>query len=372
MPKSSGKPPKPPKSKTPKDDGSVKLMKPQEIFDALGEYVIGQEQARKVIAIAAYHHLRRLHINHLRRLHAEYNQPLIRKSNILMIGPTGSGKTHIARNLARIIGVPMAIVDATEYTEAGYYGKDVEVMVAELLFQQQGDVESTQRGIIFIDEFDKIASASGGMRTGAGSRDIGGKGVQQALLRLMEGETIFVPMNVTQHWNQHEFVQVDVSDILFICAGAFSEMRGFEDKAVSGFGNKRKRRRAREVSTKELVKFGFIPELLGRVPVVTSLEEHDVAALRRILTEPKDAVVREYQDVLAVDEVDLVFTDDGLDAIAELCIKKNLGARGLRAIVDKVLQDVMFEAPSSATGQTVTVDRAMVRDRVPPEETISL
>src|SRR4051812_34103335 len=240
---------------------------PREIFGYLDDYVIGQDKAKRAIAIAAY--------NHQKRCAQPKDKRVIKKSNLLLIGPTGCGKTHIARNLADCMKVPFIVADATEYTEAGYYGKDVEVMVAELLFKANHSVEEAQRGIIFIDEIDKIARRSQGARNGAGSRDIGGEGVQQAMLKLLEGRELFVPLNVTQHWNKHDFVQVDTSDILFIAAGTFSDLPRVEADKPIGFGEGARAARRRRIGTRELVDYGMLPELLGRLPVVVQMEMLD-------------------------------------------------------------------------------------------------
>src|SRR5687768_12495438 len=238
----------------------LKVLTPRQIFDRLDTFVIGQEQAKRTVAIAAYNHLKRVQARR-----AVKDAVLVKKSNILLIGPTGSGKTHIARNLAGILEVPFTTVDATEYTEAGYYGKDVEVMISDLLFKANHTVEDTQRGIIFVDEVDKIARRSQGARNGAGSRDIGGEGVQQALLKMLEGREVFVPMNVTQAWNKSDFVQIDTRDILFICAGTFSDLHDYGDEGSRpvGFGAEEAVRNARRrITVKELVDFGMLAEFL--------------------------------------------------------------------------------------------------------------
>src|SRR5215468_8045348 len=249
------------------DRPETPVLTPREIFEYLDKFVIGQTRAKRVVSIAAYNHLKRCNAKTVR------GKKLIKKSNILMIGPTGCGKTHIARNLAECLKVPFTIVDATEYTEAGYYGKDVEVMVAELLFKANHAIDETQRGVIFIDEVDKIARRSHGARTGAGSRDIGGEGVQQGLLKLLEGREIFAPLNVTQHWNKHDFVVVDTQDILFIAAGTFSDLRLSEPPKPVGFGatGKGARTPSRHVTEKELLDYGLIAEFLGRLPVRVEL-----------------------------------------------------------------------------------------------------
>src|SRR5207237_5811307 len=228
----------------------IRVLTPRQIFDHLDRFVIGQQSAKRAVATAAHQHLKRIE---QRRTGAK---TLLRKTNLLLMGPTGSGKTHIARNLAELLEVPFTVVDATEYTEAGYYGKDVEVMIAELLFKSGHAIEETQRGIVFIDEIDKIARRSQGARNGTGSRDIGGEGVQQALLKLLEGREIFVPLNVTQHWNKHDFVQVDTGDILFICPGTFTDLHQVQIDKQVGFGSAGRRMGSTRLRVKELVEYG--------------------------------------------------------------------------------------------------------------------
>ncbi|MDB4967648.1 MAG: ATPase [Myxococcales bacterium] len=333
-------------------------LTPREIYSYLDAHVIGQERAKRAVAIAAY--------NHLKRCAQPKGRRLIKKSNLLLIGPTGCGKTHIARNLADCMKVPFIVADATEYTEAGYYGKDVEVMVAELLFKSGHSIEETQRGIVFIDEIDKIARRSQGARNGAGSRDIGGEGVQQSLLKLLEGREIFVPLNVTQHWNKHDFVQVDTSDILFIAAGTFSDlsMYGDGEKTIgmlgAGDGKPEKRKR---IGGKELSDYGMLPELLGRLPVIVQLDPLDEAQLVDVLSGPPDSLVKEYQALLAADDVTLDFADDAMREIVRFAVARRVGARGLRGIVEEVCQDLMFEAPERR-GDSVTIDAAYVRARL--------
>lgn len=335
-------------------------LTPRQIYERLDRFVIGQEAAKRAVAIAAYNHFKRIQARRMRR------QTLIRKSNVLLIGPTGSGKTHIARNLAQILDVPFTTVDATEYTEAGYYGKDVEVMISELLFKANHSVEQAERGIIFVDEVDKVARRTQGARNGAGARDIGGEGVQQALLKLLEGREVYVPLNVTQHWNKHDFVQMDTKDILFICAGTFSDLHDANaDRAHRlGFGADDGRREAeKRVTLKQLVDFGMLAEFLGRLPVMVQLERLEEEDLLRILTEPPDAITREYKELLALDRIEVDFRREGLAEVVRFAVDRRLGARGLRGVMEHVMGEVMYRAPELA-GEQVTVDQAFVRERL--------
>jgi ATP-dependent Clp protease ATP-binding subunit ClpX len=336
-----------------------RLLTPRQIFNYLDRYVVGQERAKRTIAIAAYNHLKRC------AQPTPQGKRLIKKSNVLLLGPTGSGKTHIARTLAQCLDVPFTVADATEYTEAGYYGKDVEVMVGELLHHADQDVELAQRGIVFIDEIDKIARRSQGARTGAGARDIGGEGVQQALLKVLEGREIFAPLNVTQHWNKHDFVVLDTQDILFIAAGTFSDLRLTEAGKPLGFGaaGDPAAPRSRRVTEKELLDYGLLAEFLGRIPVRVELDPLSEDDLYLVMTGPPDAVVREYQALLKMDGVDLQFTDEALRLVARQCIERRTGARSLRTIVEGICHDVMFDAPERK-GETVTLDADFVARRL--------
>ncbi len=344
--------------KAPPKIDEIPLLTPRQIYERLDRYVIGQTRAKRAVAVAAYNHLKRCaHRRHKR-------QSILKKSNILLIGPTGSGKTHLARNLAEILSVPFTVVDATEYTEAGYYGKDVEVMIAELLFKSDHSIEETQRGIVFIDEIDKIARRSSGTRTGAGGRDIGGEGVQQALLKLLEGREIFVPLNVTQHWNKHDFVQVDTTNILFICAGTFTDLHASLGERSVGFGSTGETPRGRKrIGQRDLLEFGMLAELLGRLPVVVELEALTAKELQAILTEPPDSLAREYRELLAIDEVELSFTEGALKELVGFAVEKKLGARGLRSILEEVMAELLFEAPERR-GQKVSIDAKYVTRRL--------
>ncbi len=341
-------------------------LTPRKIYERLDRFVIGQERAKRAVSIAAYNHLKRCAIRSGRK------KKLIKKSNILLIGPTGCGKTHIARNLAEILEVPFVVVDATEYTEAGYYGKDVEVMVAELLFKAEHSIEQAQRGIIFVDEIDKIARRTHGARTGAGARDIGGEGVQQALLKILEGREVFVPLNVTQHWNKHDFVQMDTQDILFICAGTFTDIHVYERDRALGFGaQESEARAARRIGTKDLLEYGMLAELLGRLPVVVNLDSLTEDELYRVLTVPPDSVVREYAELLSMDDIKLELKEPALRAVVRYAIRRRLGARGLRTIMEEVLSDLMFEAPERR-GEVVKVDLSYVQERLARLEGVAL
>ena len=315
------------------------------------------------MAIAASNHLTRT------RLLATNPETLLRKSNMLLYGPTGCGKTHLARTLAGILELPLAIVDATDYTEAGYYGKDVETIVGELLLKT-GDVAEAERGIVFIDEIDKIATRSGGARTGAGNRDIGGEGVQQSLLKLLEGKVVFAPVNVTQHWNKHDFVPVDVSNILFICAGAFSdlgagdavEVGGFQDAAAAGAAEGLASETP-SIPLEAFRRYGFSPEFLGRLPVRVGLDGLGESDLVAVMTDPPDSILREYRELLGADDIILEIDDDALVRIAHQVSRQGLGARGIRTTFEEVLEPIMFEAPETP-GARIRVTRDTVESRL--------
>src|SRR5438045_7400726 len=326
---------------------------PRRLFERLDQYVVGQKHAKEVLAIAAYNHLKRI----------EYlnfgGEVSIRKSNILMAGPSGSGKTYLARTLARILDVPFADNDATACTEAGYYGEDVEVAIGRLLYATNQNVNAAENGIVFIDEIDKIARRAGGARTGAGSRDIGGEGVQQALLKILEGEKIFVPLNVTAHWNKYDYVEIDIANILFICAGSFSDLDDVDEGKPIGFFNDGNGT-GHEISTEDLVQYGFLPELLGRLPVRVQLEALSATDLVSILTQPREAMVPEYQRLCALDQIQLEFSQPALYEIAHAALRQKLGARALRANLEKVLHPILFVGPERA-GERINVEPDDVR-----------
>jgi ATP-dependent Clp protease ATP-binding subunit ClpX len=326
---------------------------PRRLFDQLDQYVVGQRHAKEVLAIAAYNHLKRI----------EYlkfgGEVSIRKSNILMIGPSGSGKSYLARTLARILDVPFAYNDATAFTEAGYYGEDVEVAIGRLLHTTNQDAKQAENGIVFIDEIDKIARRAGGSRTGSSQRDIGGEGVQQSLLKILEGEKLFVPLNVTAHWNKYDYVEIDISNILFICAGAFSDIEDVAPGKSVGFFDTSEPV-PQEVSTEDLVRYGFLPELLGRLPLRVQLDELTAADLVTILTEPREAIIPEYQRLCALDQIQLEFTREALFEIATAAKKQRLGARALRAILEKVMHPILFLGPERA-GERIVVEPEDVR-----------
>jgi ATP-dependent Clp protease ATP-binding subunit ClpX len=343
----------------PRLDETGPVLTPRQIHEALSRYVIGQDRAKRALSVAAYNHLKRVAQRRTRRAAAP-----LRKSNVLLIGPTGSGKTHLAQNLAQALNVPFQVADATEFTEAGYYGKDVEAMISELLARAGHSVDEAQRGIVFVDEVDKIARRSHGPRAGAGARDIGGEGVQQALLKLLEGREVTVPLAPGQHWPRQESVTIDTTDILFVCAGTFSDLHAYAGETRGlGFGARDLRRTRRAIRQKDLLEYGMLAEFLGRLPVVVQLDELSSDELLEVLTGPPDAVIREVKELLGADGVELSFSDGALREIVRFSAERGAGARGLRAVVEAVVADLLFEAPERR-GTRVAIDAPYVRRRI--------
>lgn len=359
------------KSPLTKDDGSK--PSPKDIIKILNDFVIGQDYAKKVLAVAVYNHYKR--IDSIGSMTSDGIE--INKSNILMIGPTGCGKTLLAQTLARILDVPFTMADATSLTEAGYVGDDVENIIARLLQAANYDIERTQRGIVYIDEIDKIARKS---EDGARTRDISGEGVQQGLLKIIEGTVASVPTQPGRKSAQQEYVQVDTRNILFICAGAFSGLEKIiqsRGKGSSiGFGadvrekdDTERKDIFNQVEPEDLIKFGLIPELVGRLPITAPLEGLTKADLIKILTEPKNSITKQYQKLFNLDKVDLIFEDEAVEEIAKKAIIRKTGARGLRAIVENILLETMFEIPSKKNVKAVIINKDVVEKGTTPKMT---
>lgn len=348
-------------------DAVTELMTPKELDTFLGDYIIGQERARKLVSVAVYNHYKRIFKAH----NIQEDDTEIAKSNVLLIGPTGSGKTLMAQTIARVLNVPIAIADATSLTEAGYVGEDVENILTKLLQAADGDIQRAEQGIVFIDEIDKVSRMSENRSI---TRDVSGEGVQQALLKIIEGSVVNIPPKGGRKHPNQEFTAIDTSNILFICGGAFDGLdeilKKKQGQNVLGFGHEKKTKKEQEttfemVEPDDLVSYGLIPELIGRLPIIASLNEISQEDMVRILTEPKNSLVRQYKKLFSIDNVTLTFEEDALFAIAQKALKRKTGARGLRAILEENMIDIMYELPEYS-GYEVVITKEVIEDGQKP------
>lgn len=356
-----------------------KIPSPKEIKQILDDYVIGQEEAKRTLSVAVYNHYKRIAHEEEVASSKDKEEVEIQKSNILLLGPTGCGKTLLARTLARILNVPFAIADATTLTEAGYVGEDVENILLKLIQAADGDIQKAEKGIIYIDEIDKITRKS---ENPSITRDVSGEGVQQALLKIVEGTIASVPPQGGRKHPNQELIQINTENILFICGGAFEGLENIikdrtGEKAI-GFGNKIASKKElnqyeifKELLPQDLLKFGLIPEFIGRLPIVATLKDLDREALIRIATEPKNSLIKQYQKLLEMDGVELTFTQEALEAIVDKAIERKTGARGLRSIIEEIMRDIMFEVPSNPKIEKCTITRDTVLNGIGPEIVIN-